>query len=150
MRPDNVPAADFDFAAALSKFKKEDVQQETDQGATNEATDAAAPSAVKYEKDDFFDELSCEALERMKLAEAVEEGGRPMFNGRARAAEQRKVDMETFGEVHQGRGFGGWRGRGRGRGYRGRGDGGRSGRGQGPGRGGGRIPRAMPEPQPAA
>lgn len=50
----------------------------------------APSSAAKYEKDDFFDTMSCEALERMKLAEAQQDGA-PRIDGRTRAAGQRKV-----------------------------------------------------------
>ena len=51
-------------------------------------TAEAAPSKAKYEKDDFFDELSCEALERLAIAEG---GGGGRMDGRSRAATQRKV-----------------------------------------------------------
>ena len=61
------------------------------QGGDAEADAPVAPStAAKYEKDDFFDTMSCEALERLKLAEA-QEGGAPRIDGRARAAGQRKA-----------------------------------------------------------
>lgn len=53
----------------------------------------------KYKKDDFFDQLSCEALDR---------------NERKPLSEQRRIDMETFGGLGAVRHN--WGGRGRGRG----------------------------------
>lgn len=68
------------------------LQMADDDGGDAEGQDPAPHSSpAKYQNSDFFDELSCEALERLKLAEAAGEGGRPVFDGRARAAEQRKV-----------------------------------------------------------
>jgi protein LSM14 len=136
-----MPKADFDFEEALAKFNKADLQQEQD-GEQKEAEGEAA--AKTYEKDDFFDSLSCEALDRLAIREAGEDA---RVDGRARNAAQRKVDMETFGAANAGR-FGGrrrgyGRGRGGGRGY-GRGGGGRGDSGplppagRGEGRGGGR------------
>ena len=92
-----------------------------------------------YVKDDFFDTMSCEALEKQQ--EMQQQGGR------ARFAQMRRHDMETFGAAggarrtdhglnqggRGGRGGPGGRGAGRGdfRGGRGdsRGQGGRGGRG---------------------
>jgi len=54
-----------------------------------------APTDKVYEKDDFFDQLSCEALERLSVG-----GGGPRESKpppRARFAEQRKLDIKTFG-----------------------------------------------------
>lgn len=67
-----------------------DVQM-ADEGNAEGQPPAAPSSPAAYQQRDFFDELSCEALERQKLAEAAGEGGRPAFDGRARAAEMRKV-----------------------------------------------------------
>mmetsp|Transcript_24804 Transcript_24804/g.57804 ORF Transcript_24804/g.57804 Transcript_24804/m.57804 type:complete len:358 (-) Transcript_24804:1484-2557(-) len=109
------PAADFDFAANLANFEKEKEE------------DVPEPSA--YERDDFFDSISCDALDR--------EAG---IDNRLRGAEERNRNTETFGAValngqrrnrrYRG-GGGGGRGRGRGRG----GGGGGGGRGRGRGRG---------------
>ena len=112
-----VPTEDFNFEAAFQKFSKEDLQQTMKQ-----------PVAT-YVKDDFFDSMSCEALERQ--AEQQKSSG-----GRARFAEMRKLDMDTFGTAGGARRQGGG----------GRGEGGRGGRGgrgdnrgfQQAGRGGGR------------
>ena len=105
-----VPTGDFNFEAAFSKFSKEDF-----------ANQQAAPVST-YVKDDFFDSMSCEALERAAVAAQPQ--------GRSRFHEQRKLDMDTFGAAggvrrveHGGRGGRGDGGRG------GRGDGGRGGRG---------------------
>jgi hypothetical protein len=46
--------------------------------------------AKVYEKDDFFDSLSCEALDRMAIREAGEDA---RVDGRARNAAQRKVPV---------------------------------------------------------
>lgn len=106
---------EFDFQSNLEHFKKEDEEEE-------EAGDV--PDAGAYEKDDFFDSISCDALDK--------ESG---VDNRLRGSKERNLNTETFGAValDQGRrrryngGRGG--GRGRGRGGRGRGRGGRGGRG---------------------
>lgn len=67
----------------------------------------AHPAA--YNKDDFFDMVSCEALEKMAAFEHA--GGA----GRRNMHEQRQVDIETFGGAGAARHFH-HRGRGRGRG----------------------------------
>ena len=51
---------------------------------------ADASSQPTYVKVDFFDSMSCEALEKAQGDERA---------GRGRYAEQRKLDMETFGNV---------------------------------------------------
>ena len=76
-----------------------------------------------YKKDDFFDQLSCEALDR---------------NERKPLSEQRRIDMETFGGLGAMRHNYGGRGRGRGGGHYQGGGGGHPGgyQGGGGGRGG--------------
>lgn len=111
------PKDDFDFESNLKKFEPEDDDEE--------GTDIGT-----YEKDDFFDSISCDVLDRQHG-----------IDNRLRGAEERNLNTETFGAIalngdsrRYGR-RGGGRGRGRGRG--GRGGGGR-GRGRGRGyRGGG-------------
>jgi len=72
--------------------------------------EAPRPPAAAYSADAFFDELSCEAIERLSLAGAPP---RPQ----PRFAEMRRVDAETFGgsgiarRAHGGRGRRGGRGR---------------------------------------
>ncbi|KAK9819162.1 hypothetical protein WJX81_005513 [Elliptochloris bilobata] len=102
-----VPKEDFNFEEALSKFDKEKAVEEAKDGRAKEAPAAAANA---YTQDDFFDELSCEAIERLNAG-----GGAP--RPRPRFAEMRRVDAETFGgsgiarRAHSGRGRRGGRGR---------------------------------------
>lgn len=114
-----VPKEEFNFEEALKKFNKEGLEKE----AEGEHV-PVAPIQATYTKDDFFDKLSCDTLERIHIAEAAP-GEREDW--RSKMAAQRKVDMETFGGMA--RAGGSYRGRGRGRGgyYRG----GRGGRGRG-------------------
>ena len=112
-----IPTEEFNFEEALKKFNKEELLKGVADG---EPSLAEAPKHV-YKKDDFFDEISCEALDRMQVEGAPVGGGGG--RGRGMAAARRRTDIETFG-----------RGAGRGRGY-GRGP---PGRGRGPGRGQGR------------
>ena len=53
------------------------------------AQQAMAQPVATYVKDDFFDSMSCEALERQAMAQ--------QSRGRSRFHEQRKLDMDTFG-----------------------------------------------------
>ncbi len=142
-----MPDEDYDFEGALKKFDKDKVAEEA------AAAIKAKPSA--YTKDDFFDSMSCEALERLGLGDNSGSGPPPSMGaggGRSHIgrsmAEQRRVDIETFGGLggmrhhYHHRGGRGGRGRsGGGGGYRG---GGGSGRGGYRGGGGGQrgAPRA--------
>ncbi|KAJ7549278.1 hypothetical protein O6H91_07G047500 [Diphasiastrum complanatum] len=112
---------DFDFIAMNEKFNKDEVWGELGKGDTRETSleeeedhsdghvdDTVLDSPV-YVKDDFFDSLSCDALNRGE--------GR---SERTKFSEQRKIDTETFGSFptrsHGGRGMrtisrrGGYRG----------------------------------------
>lgn len=140
---------EFDFTAMNEKFNKDEVwgslgktnrsgskekdANATDEDESEEETDPTLPKVdVKpvYSKDDFFDSLSSNSLDRQTNY------------GRTRFSEQMKLDTETFGEFSRYRGGGrGGRGpyrggRGRGGGYYGRGYGyngrGRGGRNQNP------------------
>lgn len=132
---------DFDFTAMNEKFKKDEVwghlgksELKVEDGEEDEKTERISEddensrqsSSAKpvYVKDDFFDSLSCDALDRSR-------------NDR-RFSEQRKIDTETFGSLprsRSGRGSrgSGYRGNFRGPYYGGRGNG-YSGRGRGGGR----------------
>ncbi|XP_023756092.1 protein decapping 5 [Lactuca sativa] len=142
---------EFDFNAMNEKFNKDEVWgtlgktnrsgskekdgNVTDEEESEEETDPNLPKVeVKpvYSKDDFFDSLSSNSLDRQSNY------------GRTRFSEQMKLDTETFGEFSRYRGGGrggrgpyrGGRGRGGGGGYYGRGYGyvgrGRGGRNQNP------------------
>lgn len=78
--------SDFDFEASNKKFDKEKIEAEIEQSQTDAADDEA------YVKDDFFDRLSCEALEKLQ----VDVDGEAKTD-RSLLAEQRKKDSETFG-----------------------------------------------------
>jgi protein LSM14 len=123
------PDEEFDFQSKLEEFEKEG--DENDDDYDDEAGDSPDGHAA-YEKDDFFDSISCDAIDREK--------GR---DNRLRGANERNLNTETFGAValnsqRRRRGRGGGRGEGRGEGRgggrgrgRGRGRGGRGGRGRG-------------------
>ncbi|XP_030549703.1 protein decapping 5 isoform X2 [Rhodamnia argentea] len=123
---------DFDFTAMNEKFNKDEVWGHlgkskshskdkdvegdvSDEDNYYDEEDSELPNMeVKavYNKDDFFDSLSCNALDHGSNS------GRPKFS------EQMKIDTETFGEFSRHRGGRGGRGPGRGgrgRGYYGRG-----------------------------
>jgi len=104
----------FDFEQGLKEFNKTEVMASV-------ATDSAIKKEAVYKKDDFFDSLSCDMLDRAE--------GRKT---RPTAAEERNLNQDTFGAVALQQSRYGGRGRGRGRG-----GGGRGGRGGG----GGRRPR---------
>mmetsp|Transcript_16361 Transcript_16361/g.24975 ORF Transcript_16361/g.24975 Transcript_16361/m.24975 type:complete len:282 (-) Transcript_16361:1916-2761(-) len=101
------PDDDFDFESNLANFEKEEDKDEEE--------------PKSYEKDDFFDSISCDALDKQKGKD-----------NRLRGVHERSLNTETFGAValngnrrynRRGRGGGRGRGRGRGRGGRGRGRG---------------------------
>lgn len=121
---------DFDFTAMNEKFNKDEVWGELGKGdyrdkvdgeedVTEDGNDEEELSRTPiYTKDDFFDSLSCDALDR---------GGQ---TERTKFSEQRKIDTETFGSFpvrsRSGRGGrGGYRGGFRGSYYGGHGMGGR-------------------------
>jgi protein LSM14 len=122
------PADDFDFESNLANFEKE-ISDDNDD---NEICNNTPFESVAYEKDDFFDSISCDATDKEKGVD-----------NRLRGVHERNLNTETFGAValngnrrFNGRGRGGGRGgNGRGR-WEGRGDG--RGRGRGRGRGNGR------------
>ncbi|XP_024183715.1 protein decapping 5 [Rosa chinensis] len=105
---------DFDFTAMNEKFNKDEVWG--DLGKSNKALEDGGESQDEedvgaspcddtknvYVKDDFFDSLSCDALDRGS------------HNGRPKFSEQMKKDTETFGYSprHRGGRGGRWNGRG--------------------------------------
>ncbi|OIW01530.1 hypothetical protein TanjilG_19456 [Lupinus angustifolius] len=126
MRPVARFAEDFDFLAMNEKFNKDEVwghlgksKQSNEKDGEEIASDeygsedegdghvSKLDAKPVYNKDDFFDSLSSNALDRDSQ------------NGRIRYSEQIKIDTETFGEFSRYRG--GWGGRGQWRGGRARG-----------------------------
>ncbi|KAJ6902930.1 hypothetical protein NC651_020422 [Populus alba x Populus x berolinensis] len=107
---------DFDFMAMNEKFKKDEVwghlgknnkshsKDREDGNATGEddSQDEDENELAKiepvYNKDDFFDTISCNTL------------GNDSQNGRTRFSEQMKLDTETFGDFTRYRGGRGGRG----------------------------------------
>ncbi|EOY04274.1 Decapping 5, putative isoform 2 [Theobroma cacao] len=122
---------EFDFTVMNEKFNKDEVwghlgrsSRGQEEDLQNEDSVGSSLVEVKpvYVKDDFFDTLSCDALD---------DGSR---NGRTRFSEQMRRDTETFGDfpwhrggrggrgpIYGGRGRGSYYGRGYGYGGRGRG-----------------------------
>ena len=107
------PDGDFDIQSNLANFEKEDEES------SDEEQEPAA-----YAKDDFFDSISCDAIDK-----------RDGVDNRLRGAQERTLNTETFGAAslnsQRRRRYGGRGGRGRGRGGRG---GGRGSNGRGPSR----------------
>ncbi|KAL7260591.1 hypothetical protein ACSBR1_006285 [Camellia fascicularis] len=124
-RPVTKFTEDFDFMAMNEKFKKDEVwghlgksNKSHKEGGGNgsdedDYQDEDNAELVKFEmkpnynKDDFFDSLSCNALDH------------DSNNGRTRFSEQMKIDTETFGDFSRYRGGRGGRGPGRGGRFRG-------------------------------
>jgi len=130
---------EFDFQSKLEEFNKDDEGEEEDAGDSPDVGGA-------YEKDDFFDSISCDALDR-----------KSGVDNRLRGAQERNLNTETFGAValnsqrRRRRGGGGPGRGGRGRGGRGRGRGrGRGGRGRGRSNGRGWGFDNNPPPQAAS
>ena len=99
------PDKDFDFQSNLEHFQKED---------EDESDEAEIHDSSAYAKDDFFDSISCDALDK-----------RDGVDNRLRGSAERNLNTETFGAValnsQRRRRYGGrGGGRGRGRGGRGR------------------------------
>lgn len=135
---------DFDFTAMNEKFKKDEVwghlgkselKDKVEEGEEDEKTERnsddeensrqSSNAKPVYVKDDFFDSLSCDALDRSR-------------NDR-RFSEQRKIDTETFGSLPRSRSGRGGRGSGYRGNFRGSYYGGRGNGYIGRGRGGGRT-----------
>mmetsp|Transcript_22059 Transcript_22059/g.33017 ORF Transcript_22059/g.33017 Transcript_22059/m.33017 type:complete len:414 (+) Transcript_22059:187-1428(+) len=111
--PENPNKTNFDFQSNLAEFSKSNDDNE-DEEDFNEEENVGA-----YDKNDFFDSISCDVSDRQNG-----------IDNRLRGKAERSLNTETFGATSLGYG------RRNNRRYRGRGNGGR-GRGSG-GRGGGR------------
>ncbi|KAJ1912495.1 hypothetical protein IWQ60_009642 [Tieghemiomyces parasiticus] len=145
-----VPKSDFDFQSSNAKFSKDDLLKEfvnlavSDSGSVpvtptadvaatvNEAESVVIPPADNFynKKSSFFDNISCENKERSQGSQLGPD------ERRSRIHEERKLNVETFGQAqsnsgrynrfNNNRGYRGGRGnqhRGGGGGYRGRGRG---------------------------
>ncbi|KAH8556776.1 Scd6-like Sm domain-containing protein [Umbelopsis sp. PMI_123] len=115
-----IPNSDFDFETSNAKFNKDSIIKEVthpheedvtaDQSATHDEEEVIIPPADDYynKTKSFFDNISCEAKERS-------EQGNTKYgdNRRSKFHEERKLNVETFGQasVDQGR-HRGYRGRG--------------------------------------
>ncbi|XP_061986301.1 protein decapping 5-like isoform X2 [Populus nigra] len=115
-RPVTKFTEDFDFMAMNEKFKKDEVwghlgknnkshSKDGEDGnasgeddSQDEDENELAKIEPVYNKDDFFDTISCNAL------------GNDSQNGRTRFSEQMKLDTETFGDFTRYRGGRGGRG----------------------------------------
>ncbi|KAI8880805.1 hypothetical protein K501DRAFT_324809 [Backusella circina FSU 941] len=105
-----IPTSEFDFEASNAKFNKDDIvkKNEEDQEEEEEIT---IPEADNFynKTSSFFDNISCESKERNEQRQ-VSEPRRSHFQ------EERKLNMETFGQatVDQSRYRNNYRGRNRG------------------------------------
>lgn len=115
--PEPTPGDDFDFETSLAEFNKKTTIESDD-----EDNDDSNLNSNAYSKDDFFDSISCDAIDKQSG-----------IDNRLRGAAERSLNMDTFGAVSLGNGRRGGRrrgrrgpggGRGNPRGGRGRGDGG--------------------------
>lgn len=101
---DESSKGEFDFQAGLSHFNKGEVLATV---ASANAADTTKKEAPKYVKDDFFDSLSCDVLDRA-------EGRSTRLNNQ----EERALNADTFGAIavqsNFRRGYRGGGGRGRG------------------------------------
>jgi protein LSM14 len=142
-----IPTTDFDFESANKKFNKEDVAKEVQVGspeptsqngaeiveASNGGDDIVIPPAAYNKASSFFDNISSELKDREEKRQ---------YGGVEFRHEERRKNVETFGQGSIDGYRGGFRGRGRGRGRgqgqgQGRGMGSGFSRGRGASRGGG-------------
>eukprot|EP00537_Pseudo-nitzschia_pungens_P013415 CAMPEP_0172384646 /NCGR_PEP_ID=MMETSP1061-20121228/2380_1 /TAXON_ID=37318 /ORGANISM="Pseudo-nitzschia pungens, Strain cf. pungens" /LENGTH=358 /DNA_ID=CAMNT_0013113349 /DNA_START=141 /DNA_END=1218 /DNA_ORIENTATION=- len=92
------PEGDFDFQAKLEEFEKEsDYAPKATEEDNDEAGDEIShpqhnenTTSSHYEKDDFFDSISCDALDKQSGVD-----------NRLRGKEERTLNTETFGATAQ-------------------------------------------------
>ncbi|CAG8571279.1 8779_t:CDS:10 [Ambispora leptoticha] len=152
-----VPASDFDFESSNAKFNKDEIVKEVRKTVPNhdgiakeeEAIDThpttededeeeilIPPSELFYDKNkSFFDNISCETKERLEQQGPDGRRSLSVSERRQKQSEERRLNLETFGQVSidGGRYRGGYRSRG----YRGGRGGYRGNRGGGSSSGGG-------------
>ncbi|KAG5455678.1 MAG: Scd6-like Sm domain-containing protein [Olpidium bornovanus] len=122
-----LPTQDFDFESSNAKFDKgqlvkevgntaEDAIFDAERADDGEGSSPAPQPVVYYDKSSFFDNISCETKERQQMGQE----GRTRVPGERRAwqLEERRLNVETFGQtsIDGGRHRRNFRGRG---GYRG-------------------------------
>jgi len=90
---DNV-GKDFDFESSAADFLDKQQQEENDGELGSD--DPEIPSEMAYTKDDFFDSISCDAIDR-----------RDGVDNRLRGSTERNLNTETFGAVSLGNIHGG-------------------------------------------
>lgn len=124
-----VPGTDFDFESSNAKFNKRDLVKEAiatgsplgtpaEEDAPNGAANGTAsekesvviPTATYNKSSSFFDNISSELKDR--------EEARGKLGGHEFRTEERRKNLETFGQGSVDNYRGGFRGRGRGRGFR--------------------------------
>jgi len=107
---------DFDFESNLEKFENTKISADDE-----EEDDIQEEDTNVYSAGDFFDSISCDAIDKANG-----------IDNRLRGADERNLNLDTFGATSLGNNRRRYGGRGRGRGGRGRGRGrGRGGRGGG-------------------
>jgi len=108
----SLPDSDFDFESANAKFKelsnkeadKNEKKEQTEDGAAQDGenqeengTEEKTQENFYNKSSSFFDNISCESKDR------AEEQGKK-FDRRAKQYEERKLNMETFGQATVNRG----------------------------------------------
>ncbi|KAG9303904.1 hypothetical protein G9A89_005814 [Geosiphon pyriformis] len=140
-----VPASDFDFESSNAKFNKDEIVKEVvkkvvhdvkeeesieTHGGTEdeEEEDVLIPPAETFynKAKSFFDNISCETKERLEQQGPDGRRGLSVAERRQKQSEERRLNLETFGQVsidggryrgsHRGRSYRGGRGNYRGRG----------------------------------
>lgn len=105
---------DFDFESNLEKFENTKISADDE-----DEDDIQEEETNVYSAGDFFDSISCDAIDKANG-----------IDNRLRGADERNLNLDTFGATSLGNNRRRYGGRGRGRGGRGRGRGrGRGGRG---------------------
>eukprot|EP00560_Eucampia_antarctica_P006727 CAMPEP_0197826370 /NCGR_PEP_ID=MMETSP1437-20131217/3338_1 /TAXON_ID=49252 ORGANISM="Eucampia antarctica, Strain CCMP1452" /NCGR_SAMPLE_ID=MMETSP1437 /ASSEMBLY_ACC=CAM_ASM_001096 /LENGTH=392 /DNA_ID=CAMNT_0043426781 /DNA_START=88 /DNA_END=1267 /DNA_ORIENTATION=+ len=96
--PDQTHVGDFDFESNLAEFSKvniiageNDTDEDEEDDSNDEQDNIAGSGTCVYTKDDFFDEISCDVLDKQNG-----------IDNRLRGAAERSLNTETFGAVSLG------------------------------------------------